>query len=52
MADLDNYDTSWWTVNVQPVLLDVAAGLIKDARWNRGPGHRIVTHYAPWMPAT
>ena len=52
IADLDNYDSTWWLTNIEPVLRDVAAGQIKDATWNRGPGPRIAARYAPWVAAT
>ena len=51
MADLDSYDAEWWQANVEPVLADVAAGNVKEATWNRGPGHRSTTAYLPWITA-
>ena len=51
MADLDSYDAEWWHANVEPVLVDVAAGYVKEATWNRGPGYRSTTAYLPWITA-
>ena len=51
MADLDSYSPEWWQVHVEPVLTDVASGRVKDATWNRGPGHELTTAYLPWTTA-